>query len=683
VQHWNIEMRALKIAAAAVAAVIVVVALLAVVGVPSSFLTSVIEERAVRETGYRLAVNGAVKIALWPSLKVTLNDVALEDPQGHDNKNRFTAESVQFDMTTASLWSGRPQITELSIMRPVVNVPLHRERVADANASTKPARSGDHNAYSIGHVSITGGTLVFFNLNDRVERRIEAVNADATIGSDRNITIAGTADGAGEPVKFGIKAAAPPSPSERQNIPAEFAVDAPGLLPAPLSAKAAVRLNGEVVMFNGVSGTLGDGAFNGWASVDIASSKPLVKLDLDFKRLVLPVARSGPGTASQPWSNASIDLSGLNYVDGEAKLSAAELNIGDGRFAQVAIDATLARGVLKARIPSLAAYDGTASGELAVDVSAAEPTYRLAADLVGVRALPLLQSLADFDKLDGKMQAKIGVRSSGPSQRAIMANLGGSAFLVFKDGAIRGLNIAQMIRSLTTSPLSGWQASEALSTDLSQLSASFKIDKGQVVTNDLNLVGPLVRMTGAGTVDLPNKQIGFRVEPKLVLTTEGQGRTSDPVGFGIPVMIEGAWDNPRIYPEVQGMLDNPEAAYAKLREMGKGLFGPNGEGLDALGRLFGGNNQDASGGKGGSGNGQGEQGGALGGIIGNLIQQGLSGFNQGGSDPAHPGQGRSIPPSSPPAQAAPPVQSAPPPDDADEPQDSQAMNQILRQLFNR
>ncbi len=56
------------------------------------------------------------------------------------------------------------------------------------------------------------------------------------------------------------------------------------MLQAPLSAKAEVRLNGSVVMINGVTGTLGDGAFNGWASVDIAS-KPLVKLDLDFQRL--------------------------------------------------------------------------------------------------------------------------------------------------------------------------------------------------------------------------------------------------------------------------------------------------------------------------------------------------------------------------------------------------------------
>ena len=31
-----------------------------------------------------------------------------------------------------------------------------------------------------------------------------------------------------------------------------------------------------------------------------------------------------------------------------------------------------------------------------------------------------------------------------------------------------------------------------------------------------------------------------------------------------------------------GILDNPDAAYAKLQEMGKGLFGKDGGGLDAL-----------------------------------------------------------------------------------------------------
>ena len=83
-------------------------------------------------------------------------------------------------------------------------------------------------------------------------------------------------------------------------------------------------------------------------------------------------------------------------------------------------------------------------------------------------------------------------------------------------------------------------------------------------------------MTGAGTIDLAAKTVALRVEPKLVLTTEGQGRAVDPVGLGIPVVIDGPWAEPRIYPDMAGILDNPDAAYAKLKEMGKGLFGNSG-----------------------------------------------------------------------------------------------------------
>ncbi len=85
-------------------------------------------------------------------------------------------------------------------------------------------------------------------------------------------------------------------------------------------------------------------------------------------------------------------------------------------------------------------------------------------------------------------------------------------------------------------------------------------------------------MTGAGTIDLGAKTLALRVEPKLVMTTEGQGRATDPVGFGIPVVIDGPWAEPRIYPDIAGILDNPDAAYARLKEIGKGLFGPGGIG---------------------------------------------------------------------------------------------------------
>ena len=145
------------------------------------------------------------------------------------------------------------------------------------------------------------------------------------------------------------------------------------------------------------------------------------------------------------------------------------------------------------------------------------------------------------------------------------------------------------------------------------------------------------------------------------MTTEGQGRAADPVGFGIPVVIDGPWAEPRIYPDVAGMLDNPDAAYAKLKEMGKGLFG--------TGRR-----------------------------IGRLDRRQLRrigrrravrpAWRQARRDPGQPAaaglgpEPRSRPRhaglGSDPAPSAPP-QSDPPPQQ----QDSQPMNDVLKQLFNR
>jgi AsmA protein len=699
-------MKPLKIAGAAIAAIIVVAVLVLVIGIPSSFLTSTIQARVERETGYRLTIAGSTKIGVWPSLNVTLNDVTLQDPKDRDSSDQLTVGSIEANIKLASLWSGAPEVTELVIDHPVLTVPLLRERAAPRNppprgGTTATEAEANDKTVKIGRVTVTDGAIVFSSLRDRVTNRIDGINAKATIGDDRNIRATGNARASDHPLKFVIKAMPPAPPLERQNIPVDLTLDAPDLLRNPLSAKAEIRLNGTLVMINGLTGALGEAAFNGWASVDLAS-KPLVKLDLDFQRFDVAIAKGNAGSAPQPWSNVPIDLSGLNYVDLQAKISAAEINIGDTHIAPVAIDATLASGVLKCRLANLGAYGGQANADLIVDATAAVPAYALRSDLAGVRALPLLQSAADFDKLDGKLQAKLSLQSTGASQRAIMSNLDGTVFTVFQDGAIRGINVAQMIRSLTSGTLSGWQQDNQQTTDLTQLSASFRIEKGKATSTDLNLVGPLVRVTGSGTIDLAEKSLALRTEPKLVMTTQGQGRTSDPVGLGIPVVIDGPWASPRIYPDMAGILDNPDAAYAKLKDMGKGLFGPNGA-LNGLGgNLLGGN---AAGGNAPAGNasagnplsgllgqtGTGSTGGTsdplggdLGKTIGNLIQQGIG---QGGTQGRVPGQSRalSVPPT--PAAAAPSTPPTPAPaqsDPAAQPApESQPMNDVLRQLFNR
>ena len=705
-------MKALKIAGGLVGVIIVVLALALSLGLPAGFLTSVIQDRVERDTGYRLSIAGSASLSLWPSFHVTVSDVTLQDPKVRDASNRLTIGKLQADMALSSLWSGRPDVDEIVIDKPTLYLPLLRERLRDT-APRSPAVATLQAAPSIRieRVAVRDGAVILSNPRDRVENRLDGIDATVSLSDDGKIRIAGSARASDRPLTFDVAAAAPAMPIDRQTMPIDFKMEMVSAFRGVLTGRADVRLNGPVVKINGLSGTLADGDFNGWASIDLAS-KPLVKLDLDARRLdIAGPAAQGAGRASG-WSTAVIDLRGLNYVDARVKLSATDVGISGARLGPLDLEASLAGGVLKATVVNLNLYNGQANGELVIDASSGNPTYAMHCDLVGVRALPLLSSLADFDKLDARMQGKLALRSSGASQQAIISNLSGSAFLLFQDGAIRGVNVAQMIRSLTTNPLSGWQDSKELTTDLTQLSASFQVEHGQAVTGDLDLIGPLVKVTGAGTIDLGNHALAMRVEPKLVMTTEGQGRTSDPIGLGIPVVIEGPWSQPRFYPDMAGMLDNPEAAYAKLKQMGQGLFGKDGGGLDKLIDGIGGLVGNPAPGSSGSlnspsavspnaqatGAGQSDLlGGQLGATIGNLIQQGL----QQGMQPQGRSRGRTMVPSESggPLRQAPQGNQATPAGDAEpgagqaagtspEPvqgstPESQPMNDVLKRIFNR
>ncbi|MFX9729527.1 hypothetical protein ABTP01_19865, partial [Acinetobacter baumannii] len=74
----------------------------------------------------------------------------------------------------------------------MVNLPLQRERTRDHNPPAKSSASNGGNI-TIRHVGITGGTIVFSNVRDRVENRIEALKADISIGADRKIVVTGDA----------------------------------------------------------------------------------------------------------------------------------------------------------------------------------------------------------------------------------------------------------------------------------------------------------------------------------------------------------------------------------------------------------------------------------------------------------------------------------------------------------
>jgi AsmA protein len=659
-------MKALKILGAVFALLIVAVGVTLAVGIPGGFITGMIEDRVEKETGLQLDINGGATIKLWPLTVVTLSDVAVFDPKDKAVTDRFRAKSIRAEVSLRSLLTGHPRVREINVVRPVVNLAMARERTRQLTATPRSTASLDDVPLMIDRVVVSDGTIVFKDTRYRVENRLEKLNVKALALPGRKLDVTADARSGDQAFKLEAQTTVPNGPVDNMTLPIDFKAEAPGLLPQALSGSGEVRFAGTTVTINSLTGALGNARFSGYASIE-ATIKPLVKVNLDFKQLDIDAPSAATSKPSDGWSSEAIKLDGLNYLDADFQISAAALNIGTLKLAPAKIEGSLSSGIVRMTLSELGLYDGKAAAGVALDASIPSPIFALRAEMRSVRALPLLTSAADFTSLDGRMNAQIDVRSTGRNQREMIANLSGTTNVDFLDGEIRGINVAQMIRNLTASTLSGWQENETLKTDLTELHASFRIEKGKAETSDLRLAGPLVRVTGTGTTDLNTKTLSFRIEPKLVMTTQGQGSSvSDPIGLGVPVVMEGPWSAPRMYPDMAGILDNPDAAFGKLRELGQGLFGPN---------FLGGTGS----GQGGQQGGQPGQGNKMMESIGTIIQ-GLA----GGSSSGQSKNGTTTQPAAPqgtqpaPGQAP---QAAPTQRPSQEP--ANQIDSVIRQLFGR
>ena len=395
------------------------------------------------------------------------------------------------------------------------------------------------------------------------------------------------------------------------SAPVKLAIDAPAHLPAEATLAgtaaysddtltlteftaeaAAYALSGNgtykdhTLTLNAITATTNGQTVTGTLTADLAGNVPSIGASLSARTLDLNrlLANGGDATSSSAGgggaigerasgtSDARIDFSPLRTINANFKLDIGQLVHDTIKIDSATIQAKLSGGKLDAEILSLKLYNGTGTGTLTLDASGAVPTQHIRLSLADLDAYPFLNDAAEFQSIEGKAAIDVDLTASGDSERAMVSSLNGTAKLAFADGAIRGLNVANMLRNLTTGILTGWQYNEEATTDFSALGASFKSTNGQAETDDLRLVGPLVSMGGAGTVDLPAQTLKFRVNPLMLASVDGGGGKNRLLGFPVPVAISGPWAKPLFYPDIVGILDHPVAAYEQLNKLGGGLI---------------------------------------------------------------------------------------------------------------
>ncbi len=330
---------------------------------------------------------------------------------------------------------------------------------------------------------------------------------------------------------------------------------AAGIAGSSVNAKvdAAVRANlAKQEVQAELSGKLDDSSLK--AKISLSSIAPLrANFDVDLDRI--DIDRYAPPDRKEAKADERIDLAALKGKTVTGKLAVGSLTARRVKLQNVKAEMKLAEGKLEVSPHSAGLYGGTLTGALSADANGNRIAIKESAQNVAIG--DLLRDAAQKDVIVGRGNLNLDVQTAGTTVSALKKALAGSARIEMKDGALKGINLADSARNVKTA-LGGKPAKPdpTQKTDFSELSASFKIAAGVARNDDLKAASPFLRLGGSGSLDIGNNTIDYLAKATLAATSKGQGGrdAANVAGVTIPVKLSGELDNPQWHVDYSGLL---------------------------------------------------------------------------------------------------------------------------------
>lgn len=280
----------------------------------------------------------------------------------------------------------------------------------------------------------------------------------------------------------------------------------------------------------------------------------------------LPPADTKP--APKTPGDDRLDFSALKGHDVHGNIRIGTLQASKLKISKLNTTLKLAGGRLDVAPISLNLYDGSANGSLMLNANGNQLALKQV--LAGISINPLLKDLAGKDMLEGRGNVALDLTGHGDSVAALKKSLAGTASLSLKDGAIKGINLAQSLRDikgkLGAKQDTTQQAKAGEKTDFSELTASLKIAGGVAHNEDLSMKSPFLRLAGAGDIDIGGGQMNYLARASVVANSTGQGGQGleHLKGLTVPVRVSGPFESLAYKLELGSLVG--DAAKAKLEE---------------------------------------------------------------------------------------------------------------------
>jgi AsmA protein len=564
-------------------------AILALTFDPNQYKAEV--EKLVKErTGRTLKFHGDVKLAFWPSLGVSVGKVALSRRASEYDFAAF--DSAHVSVSVLPLLRGEVLVDQVRIAGLKASVIRAKggkfdfEDLLGAGGGKKPAAAPAEPAkvkFDVAGIRLENGTLAY--KDEGSGQTLEVMHLEIRTGriaedTPGKMSLAAQLKGKNPLVdaKVALEAGYRFSLARQEYALSGLNLRVDGA--AAEFSRLALALAGDVradVAKESVSAELTAKFDETTVKGKAAMAKfdaPHYTFDIDVDRLNLdrylvasPKAKPATGANAKVEVDVPVDLSGLKGLRADGKLAVGALQLQGLKLAELKAQLRAADGRADLEPHSAKLYEGTLQGALSLNASGNR--VALKETLANVAIGPLVKDLMARDALEGRGNVTLDVTAAGASVNAMKKSLGGTARFALRNGAVKGFNLTEALRK-TKAAFGSKSAQQQPSdpsqrTDFSEMTASFVIRNGVARNDDLDVKAPLVRLGGAGDIDIGNSQLNYVARATVVATSKGQGGADldHLAGLTVPVKLTGPFDAPKYEIDYRSLATDAVKAKAK------------------------------------------------------------------------------------------------------------------------
>jgi AsmA protein len=272
-------------------------------------------------------------------------------------------------------------------------------------------------------------------------------------------------------------------------------------------------------------------------------------------------------------------MAGLKTVDMDLDLTTGPLRFLNYKIDGAKLGLVLNDGFLAATLSDLRFYGGVGTGRVEIDARGPSVNVRNVLAAQNVNAMAFFTDAMNFKNLEGAAKIDWDLRASGESQDALMHSVVGDGKLALNNGALRGVNLGGLSKTIKDAIMGGMIGPNAR-TPFTSFAGTFKAQKGVFATQDFLIQGADVTIKAAGVIDMGAQSMDMRITPRSASVFSHLGFKG--AGVSAPFLVRGPWSKLTYAPDLTG------SARAEVEGRAKSVIGGETKAGGVLGQILGG-----------------------------------------------------------------------------------------------